>query len=162
MSSSSAHDPIPIPDREYHSSISTASGSIKGRYLLGVGTSLTTQSGSINADFVPFGSRTARLETSSGSGATNARVLSGEGGKDVDGLRSEHKSSGSGSVKVVYPVNWEGRITGTSGSGSIRVSGPEIIVDESSRGQVRAHKGDEKKGNLEVRTGSGSVDVSIW
>ncbi|KAM0719784.1 hypothetical protein Q7P37_003917 [Cladosporium fusiforme] len=150
----------PIPDREYHSSISTTSGSIAGEYLLGATTSLTTLSGSIDADFLPSGSHNARLETSSGSGTTHVCVLSGENESELEGLRSEHKSS-SGSVKAVFADEWEGRITESSGSGSVKVAGPDLVVDDSRAGHMVAHKGDESSGRIDVQTGSGSVDVTI-
>lgn len=154
-----------IPDREYRSTISTSSASIKGTYLLGPETSLTTSSGSIRADFLspPPASRPAGLHTSSNSGGTRAHILSDiQDEKALHGLRSEHESPGSGSVAVVYAAEWEGKITAESrGSGSVSVRGEGVVVDGKVGGRVEAHKGEEGRGSVVVRTGSGRGEVVV-
>lgn len=83
-------------------------------------------------------------------------------GKALHGLRSEHESPGSGSVSVVYAAEWEGKITAeSSGSGSVSVRGEGVVVDVKVGGRVEAHKGEEGRGSVVVRTGSGRGEVVV-
>lgn len=112
------------------------------------------------------------LRTSSRSGATDVRVLL-VGGDLKQGrkgaLRGVHGggSGASGSVKVSYPAEWEGRIDAES-TGSVKVGGEGVVVDGEEqvggRKRVKAHKGsggEDGGGRIEARTGSGSVDVLV-
>jgi hypothetical protein len=77
-------------------------------------------------------------------------------------LRSEHVSSGSGSLTLRYPGEWEGKVSAYAGSGSVNVRGRGLVVDEAGQydRHVLAHKG-EGDSTIEARTGSASVDVLI-
>lgn len=88
-------------------------------------------------------------------------ILRGRDERDLKDLHGEHKSLGSGSVRVNYAAEWEGRISGDSRSGSVSLRGPDIVLDESASSHVAAHKGDAGAGSLAVRTGSGSVSISV-
>lgn len=156
-----------LPAREYRTSVSTMSGSIKGTYLLGAATSLTSTSGTIEADLLPYDSQSesSSLRTSSSSGAAHINVLESyrNGGKAFKGLHSVHESAGSGSIKLWYPGDWEGKIAAATGSGSVTVKGQGVVVDEASGyvKHVAAHKGEKGGSSIEARTGSASIDVLI-
>ena len=171
-----------IPSRDYETQVQTSSGSIAGSYLFSSTADLASSSGSILAKILhaPYSSLDAEseeaasnvLRTASGSGATDVRVtrVGGASGEGVVGvLHGEHGAGGggaSGSVRVRYPGEWEGRIEADSSSGSLRVEGQGVVVDreerEGGRKWVRAHKGEEGSGgSIGVRTGSGSVDIFV-
>jgi hypothetical protein len=159
-----------IPDREYRTRVETHSAPISGTYLLGLMSTFRASSGSINARVLPYdwNSYASSLHTESSSGSTNIEVLPSHIGPDkpMGRLHSFHKSSaGSGSVNLRYPSQWEGYIDAESRSGSLSVSGKDVVVDVDRHGGpgghvLIAHKGTQNS-RIEVRSGSGSVDVRI-
>lgn len=154
-----------LHEREYRTDVDTQSGSIDGTFLLGSEASFTTSSGHMNLDLLPYDSQArSSLRTRSSSAAMNVNVLGAykNGNEVFKGLRSSHTSSGSGSVNVRYPGEWEGRIAVYTGSGKINVRGDGVVVDEARQygGHVLAHKGEGDCG-IEARTGSASVDVLV-
>jgi len=168
-SSGSVHvdsDLTTVYDREYKTDVSTQSASISGTYLLGASARFTTSSGRIDPEITPYDSQAASaLHTRSSSGATRVQVRSAykNGGKAFKELRGEHVSAGSGGIEVRYPREWEGVIDAVTGSGSIRLEGEGVVVDEKGQfggGHVRAHKG-EGESRIEARAGSGSVRIGV-
>jgi len=196
-SSSSSSSSDSLPTRAYKTQVQTSSGSISGSYLFNTAADLTSKFGSIMAEvlYAPFEDTSSlasslaspetpqkglpdgdELRTSSHSGATDVRVLLvGDGKartgekKENDGVRglSGVHGGASGTVKLRYPAEWEGRIEAESGSGTVKVGGRGVVVDGEERvggtKRVRAHKGEdvEDGGRIEARAGSGSVDVSV-
>ena len=168
-SSGSVHvdsDLTTVHAREYKTDVSTQSASISGTYLLGATARFETSSGRIDAEITPYDSQaSSALHTRSSSGAARVQVRSAykNGGKAFEELRGEHVSSGSGGIEVRYPREWEGKIDAVTGSGSIRVGGEGVVVDEAGKyggGHVRAHKG-EGESRIEARAGSGSVRIGV-
>lgn len=154
-----------LHEREYRTDVDTQSGSIDGTFLLGADASFTTSSGHMDVDLLPYDSQArSSLRTRSSSAAMNINVLDAykNGNEVFKGLRSSHISSGSGSIKVRYPGEWEGKIAVDTASGSINVRGDGVVIDEARQygGHVRAHKGDGDC-SIEARTSSASVDVLI-
>jgi hypothetical protein len=154
--------------------VQTVAGSIAGTFLFGSAAELSAVSGSVLAEvlYAPLPASspaTNELRTASRSGATDIHVsrVGTKSGKFAR-LRSVHGVAGdgaSGSVRVRYPAEWEGRIEAES-SGSVRVEGEGVVVDgKEERGggrkSVRAHKGEDGGSSIEAKAGSGSVDVSV-
>lgn len=172
--SSSSPSASTIPARDYETHVQTVAGSIAGTFLFSSSGDLSAVSGSVLAEvlYAPLPASspaTNELRTASRSGATDIHVsrIGTKSGKFAS-LRSVHGVAGdgaSGSVRVRYPAEWEGRIEAES-SGSVRVEGEGVVVDgkEERRGgreSVRAHKGEDGGSSIEAKAGSGSVDVSV-
>ncbi|KAH0344760.1 hypothetical protein KCU81_g4678, partial [Aureobasidium melanogenum] len=156
-----------IPPRFYHTKVESRSGSVHGNYIHGINTDITTSSGSIDVNVLPYtaDSTGSWLRTESAVGGIHVNVLpSYEDPEDVMGhLRSVHKTK-SGSLHIKYPQQWEGKIEAVTMSGSVKLRGKDVEVLKRWSGAVGAHvvaqKG-EASSAMDLSTSSGSVDATI-
>ncbi|KAK5139723.1 hypothetical protein LTR04_003371, partial [Oleoguttula sp. CCFEE 6159] len=158
-----------IPDRDYRVAVAALSGPVRGAYLHGRSTTLTSASGSIEVDVVPYHADAypSTLHTESTAGRTELalRRAYSDPATAIGRLHSVHKAA-SGGVQLSYPQQWTGRIEAHSMSGAIRLRGKDVEIVGRSEvegmvvGRVVARKG-RGHGLLEVETMSGSVDATV-
>ncbi len=159
--------PDDVPDREYLVRVAGGSGSIRGRYLLGHDTDLNAESGSITATLVPVAplDEKSRFTTRTESGSTNIYVLSPlhrHNGDDKGRMQwtGAHHYSKSGSMKLRYPPEWEGRIGGRTSSGSVNVHGQGLEIISQTPHAIEARRGQGHR-SLTFETYSGSVNIDM-
>lgn len=150
--------------RSYRSKVDTVSGSISGNYLLGDSLYQGTVSGSITASVTATGQNHSTIITDTRQGSTNISFTNnlGDGNKS---LTAKHTSI-SGPVRVEYPEDWEGVVTGNSISGSVRITGDGVVIVEDRKWPagrfVKGVKGaGEYGGTSECSAISGSVNVFV-
>lgn len=83
----------------------------------------------------------------------------------MSALRAHHHSTGSASVHVDYPREWEGLVhASVGGSGSVNVRGEGLEFDRRGNKEVWAWRGSDLpdvEGAIQVRCdGSGTVNFS--
>ena len=153
-------------DRAFETTISTSSGTIGGKLLVGGGgaTSVTSRSGTLNLAVYPVnvghGSPESKLSTTTTSGAQNLDIYSPISGGTLTQLTAHHDSIGSGALNIRYPSTWEGAIHAKSvGSGSVHVAGPGLQYELNGRKEVLGWRGGEKnRKTIDVNTlGSGTI-----
>ncbi|KIV89364.1 hypothetical protein PV10_08940 [Exophiala mesophila] len=168
-------------DRMFVTEISTNSGSVNGNVLHGNGgtTSISTSSGSINLSFyvvgVSSGDPTSKITTNSKSGSQNIKVIPYARFADsyseqastsaIRAMQNLHRISGSGSITVKYPSEWEGRLhIEQTGSGSMMAGGAGLNVDRREPKELWAWKGESPSDApvVEIRElGSGSIHFQV-
>ncbi|KAL8782775.1 MAG: hypothetical protein Q9213_005099 [Squamulea squamosa] len=157
--------PSKIPKRDYHSTLRTNSGAIRANLVHGSTTTLHTDSSSIYASLYPHGDPTKRsnLVTNVLSGSTDITVhpsLSNPSAK-LRHLQASHTAI-SGSIRVLYPSQWEGTVEGSTVSGAINVDWPGLQIVENGNGwgkkTLKGVKG-SGEGVLAFRDVSGSVNL---
>lgn len=149
------------PDRDYRTKILTDSASISGTYLFSTSASFKSSSGSITADLLPLISdyTSAALYTEGGSSSTNLHLLSPlRASNALSYMLDSSHVSGSGSLHIEYPNEWEGTIEGKTGSGSINLVGEDLKVHYATDHQILARKG-KGASEFRFRTGSGSANL---
>jgi hypothetical protein len=155
---------IDAPNRDYRVSIDSHHGSINGHILHGRMTSITSKTASIVVELTPYSADdyASTIHTSSKIGEHKVSVLSpAEPGASIKEMSSMH-STGTGSLVLHYPKEWEGTIEGDTKVGSLNLHGDlEIIRQESSHTVGRYILAKKGKGNstLNFHVGIGSVDV---
>ncbi|KAL9638474.1 MAG: hypothetical protein Q9204_001481, partial [Flavoplaca sp. TL-2023a] len=157
--------PSKIPNRDYHSTLRTQSGSIRATLVHGSTTNLHSSSSSIHASLYPHGDAKARsdLITAALSGSTDITVHPSLSAPSTP-FRHFHAShtAVSGSIWILYPSQWEGTVEGSTVSGAIRYDWPGLKIVESGNGwgqkKLRGVKG-EGEGRLAFRDVSGSVEL---
>lgn len=106
------------------------------------------------------------LSTQSGSGSQNIYINHGftdpQGGAIVSACRATHKVTGSGSLGIYYPKDWQGLVHAScGGSGSINVHGKDLKYDRRGNCEVYAWRGADEPNlgkSVELRIdGSGSM-----
>ncbi|GAD94997.1 hypothetical protein PVAR5_3631 [Paecilomyces variotii No. 5] len=177
-----------LPPRPYELEIQTVSGSIYGRFVFSKSASLQSESGSINGVIIPVVyddlPSNISLSTATVSGhhhirvtepfpVSNAGAMSQNHKRLVNNATASHVSHGSGSVNVAYPRSWAGKVSASSGSGSIHLHGKDLELREQDRhhavGTKRPSKDEEhtwwgSRGDMEVSVaseGSGSVNFVV-
>ncbi|KAL8863609.1 MAG: hypothetical protein Q9178_000291 [Gyalolechia marmorata] len=157
--------PSKIPDRDYHSTLRTNSGSIRANLVHGSSTTLQSDSSSIQASLHPHGdaARRSDLTTHVLSGSTDLTVHPSLSNSSTP-LRNFHASHTaiSGSIRILYPAQWEGTVAGSTVSGSIKVDWPGLkIVDNQKGWGTKSLKGVKGKGEGVVgfKDVSGSVEL---
>ncbi|KAF2834728.1 hypothetical protein M501DRAFT_999972 [Patellaria atrata CBS 101060] len=152
-----------IPDREYHTTINEKDGSVSGSLIHGTSTSITSYSGSISVDILPFeadpGRTTLRTSSHSGSQAVNILTPFKDAGTPMKHLQSSHKSK-SGQLSMSYPKEWEGEIKGSVSSGSVKVIGEDIDTIREGKGGYLYEKGNGES-SMDFESNSGSVRIRI-
>ncbi|RVX70025.1 hypothetical protein B0A52_06196 [Exophiala mesophila] len=168
-------------DRMFVTEISTQSGSVNGNVLHGNGgtTSISTSSGSINFSFYVVGASsgdaTSKITTNSKSGSQNIKVIPHARFADsyseqastsaIRAMQNLHRISGSGSINVRYPSEWEGRLhIEQTGSGSMTAGGAGLNVDRREPRELWAWKGESPSDApvVEIRElGSGSIRFQV-
>lgn len=168
-----------VLQREFHTVITTSSGTVSGSLLHGNGgyTSVTTSSGSISLSFLTTGTGSkenlSSITTTTHSGSQSIDVYnvnsdkfnSGSSGTKEAGkmtaLRARHHSQGSGSISASYPAEWEGMAHAScKGSGSVKVKGKDLEYQYQGQSDVYAWRGENgnEETTVELRSdGSGSL-----
>lgn len=163
-----------LPDRDYQVDVQTEAGSIMGRYVHGSRSSFESKYGSITVTALPFRPEEASvLRTKNEAGPTMLDLLAPlkekeerkeeEGGLFAD-LTAEFTST-VGSVRAVFPPEWEGTADVDSAVGSLRVAGEGLeIVKEGTHGPVgkwvQVVKG-EGESTVLVKSKVGSVEFLV-
>lgn len=152
-----------LPSRDYRVRVTSKSGSLSGRYLLGTHATFHSLSGSISTVLlpVPADCRSSNISSRTVSGSIDIRILSPFilRGVPMKLLSGDHKST-SGGIQVQYPKEWEGHIDAQSVSGHIDVRGEAVNIIQERRGRVLARKGDGFA-RVACNTVSGSLDVEV-
>ncbi|KAK5062887.1 hypothetical protein LTR84_004962 [Exophiala bonariae] len=162
-------------DRVFKTDISTKSGSVGGTVVHGNGgtTSISTGSGSHSISIYPVGvsgnDPSSTLTTTAGSGSQNVKILSPNSvagyqttTSTIRSLKVSHTTTGSGSINVVYPGEWEGQLhVLLQGSGSINARGQGLQTQQQGRHELFGWKGVDSENASSVQIterGSGSVN----
>ncbi|MCJ1268472.1 hypothetical protein MMC22_008360, partial [Lobaria immixta] len=123
-----------IPNRDYKNDLSASSGSITATLLHSSRTSLHAASGHILATIHPHGnlSSPSHLSTDNKSGSTSVTVHNSlsHPSAPMRALSASHHYI-SGSLKLFYPSQWQGRIFGDTVSGSLNIfwDGVTVVKD---------------------------------
>ncbi|KAI4728773.1 hypothetical protein E4T49_03415 [Aureobasidium sp. EXF-10728] len=156
-----------IPPRLYHTKVESKSGSIHGSYIHGLNTDISTASGSIGVDVLPYSANSTGswLRTESVGGGIRVNLFPPyEDPQNVMGhLRSVHKTK-SGGLHIQYPQQWEGKIEAVTMSGSVKLHGKDVEVLKRWTGPVGAHVVAQKgqaSSAMDLGTVSGSIDAWI-
>ena len=155
-----------VPNRDYQTWITSTSGSTDVDLIHGSYTQLHSQSGSIRAILTPYGDPriSTYTEAKSLSGEINLQVRSSISYPGVP-LRSFNGNyeARTGSLKIEYPSEWQGRMEGSVMSGSVKIiwAGLKIIRDSRVGYVWRVIKGVKGEGEstFSFRSASGSVDL---
>ncbi|KAF4535235.1 uncharacterized protein LTHEOB_12667 [Lasiodiplodia theobromae] len=165
-----------LPDRDYQVDVQTEAGSIMGRYVHGSRSSFESKYGSITVTALPFKPAEASvLRAKNEAGQTMLDLLvplkekEGKGRKEEEGgpfvdLTAEFTST-VGSVRAVFPPEWEGTADVDTAVGSLRVAGEGLeIVKEGTHGPVgkwvQAVKG-EGESTVLIKSKVGSVEFLV-
>ena len=154
-------------NRTFTTSISSMSGRINAPSLIhGLSTSLSTASGSINAEIHPFTGPDMNITTSRSD--LSLKTFSGNQNiqmnpslnfptKPIRNLFTNINHQ-SGSVSLTFPLTWEGSIRGSTMSGNINYDWPGLRILKQGGGVFEAVKGGgEGKGLLSFGGMSGNV-----
>lgn len=151
-----------VPFRDYQSDIHSLSSSVDITIPHGSISTLRSQSGSLSAALHPCGDPAIRSDLTShvASGATHLTIHRSRT-HPTSPLRNFYAShhQQSGSLRLHYPAQWEGHITGETMSGAIRIDWPGVNIISDDRRRIQATRG-TGDGRLEFSTLSGSVDLS--
>ncbi|KAI4204179.1 MAG: hypothetical protein LQ350_001370 [Teloschistes chrysophthalmus] len=158
--------PDEIPkNKDYRSVLRTNSGSISATLVHGSATDLHSDSSSVRASLFPHGDLDKRSDiTTKGLSGSTDIVLYPSLTSPTEPMRNLYASytGVSGSVRVQYPVQWEGKVEGSTVSGHIGVAWPGLKIVEDSNGwgshRLKAVKGDGN-GVLKFKGVSGSVEL---
>ncbi|KAL1971180.1 hypothetical protein VTN77DRAFT_132 [Rasamsonia byssochlamydoides] len=148
---------IPLPPRPYELEIKTESGLITGRFIFSTSASVVSQSGSIQALFIPVvfdgdNKSNAFLVTRTSTGSQHielsepvvvssgnihhSRLVASPEGK-LSGYATSSHSTGSGSIQIAYPSSWAGTVHATTPrGGSICLDGPGLQVTKDGEGNA--------------------------
>lgn len=132
---------ISVPARDYQTEVKSQSGSIDATLLHGSYTSLRSLNGRIIADLYPYGHNDSRtsINTHSQSGSTDITLHSSlsHPSDPIAKLYSKHNGL-SGSVSLYYPAQWQGKIKGSTLSGSIDLDWDGVrVVRDGKKGWVK-------------------------
>ena len=152
-----------VPPRDYRSAVSTSSGSIHVGLIHGSKTSVGCNSGRIDATLAPYGFLKARsdIDVSSHSGSIDTTVLPSlsDPGEPMRYLWSSYRYT-SGSLRMTYPSDWEGKIEGSTISGSITVEWPGVKVLEGGDSGVGFRRLRAIKGKGDATTSFNGISGS--
>jgi hypothetical protein len=156
-----------IPERDYLTVVKTHHGSIKGCYIHGTNTSLSTVTGSITAKILPFItdlSVSSSLSTTTETGRQDIEILSPYNGKPITNLTSKHLTA-LANLKITCPDEWEGFIDAKTNLGGVGLEGSRLtVVEEGSIGLVghyiKAERGDGDS-KMVVRSAVGTAKVVV-
>jgi hypothetical protein len=156
-----------IPNRQYHTTISSRSGSVSGKILHGKETVMDIRSGSLDVKVLPFAvdrsSSTLTTKLESGSMTIGLLGYSRYYKGSLTRLSSSHRMT-SGHLRLNYPDNWEGNIYGFVRSGSFKLKGSDVkVIDQKSQGSnryVHARKGHDRN-KLQFNARSGNIEATV-
>ena len=155
-----------VPNRTYETDVSSNSGSIDATLVHGKRTSMYTTSGRITASLSPYGPTTSRsdLDVHTTSGSIDVSIQSSLSDPTAP-MRKFYASyrTGSASLRLRYPEQWEGIVEGQTSTGSMRINWHDLkIVRDEKTSVGRSIKGvkGEGEGLSRFQVRSGSVDLS--
>lgn len=152
--------------RDYRVEVKTTSGSISGRYVHGSNTLLESISGAIKAKVAPVGAIQFpnNITTHNVFGLTDIEVLAGgspsSSSPDVMTHTQSNHETGSGSLKLRYPQQWQGTADGKSLTGGLDAAGRDVEITEHSDHTIRLQKGNGTN-HIHFSTLSGNADLLI-
>ena len=157
-----------IPSRDYQTQISSGSGGLHATLIHGSRTTMTSSAGSVTAALSPQGppEEESYLYTKTQSGSTDIAVLPSisHPGKPMRQFYGDYRYL-SGSLKIRYPEEWEGKVDGQTVTGSISVEWPGLRIVRRSvptgripRSVIKGVKG-HGDGTLRFEGVSGSVSL---
>ncbi|GAB7345108.1 hypothetical protein MBLNU457_3506t1 [Dothideomycetes sp. NU457] len=168
-----------VPARDYISKVHSTSGSIHGSLIFSSLMYTESNSGSLGVALLPYLTKgvTHQIKTVT-TGSTDVRVLEPyyetslfAGNDTIEQTTSEYNThigsvhhTTSGSIKLVYPDSWNGRLSASSTSGSIHIGGRGMHQIEGSDSWYNNHqvwergKGD---GSIDIVSTSGSITFHI-
>jgi len=169
-----------IPARDYISKVHSTSGSIHGSYIFSSLMYTESSSGSVGLTLLPYLTKEVKhqhIKTVT-SGSTDVRILepyyatslvtTNHTVEQFQGEYSPHLGSvhhtTSGSVRLVYPESWNGKLSASTTSGSIHVRGRGMHQIEESDGWYNKHELWERgngEGYVDVVSTSGSITFDI-
>ena len=159
-----------VPSRDYQTTITSMSGSLRLDLIHGSHLVLKSTSGSITANLSPYGDPEdeSTIITSTETGSTAITVLSSLSSprKPLRKFYGAYKYK-TGSLQIQYPREWEGTVEGTTLTGSISVHWPGLEIENGNDGKwrrrigwhsIKAVKG-HGEGRLEFHGVTGSVTL---
>jgi hypothetical protein len=160
--------------RAYNTSITSNSGDIIGNLGHGVKTTLITNEGMIEVVLTPnnlYERLKSQITTKSPRGSTSVRILEPISPRypyNIDPVMAKTKSlheagtKGSGSLWLVYPVEWTGHLNGSVMDGTIVLRG-SVDDDLDNESDARSADGSIKvsNGTVERRRGDGSSELKF-
>ncbi|MCJ1478262.1 hypothetical protein MMC13_006939 [Lambiella insularis] len=155
-----------VPDRDYQTVMSSSSGGLHAKLIHGSTLTMRSSSGSVTATLSPYGDPThdSHHDIKAGSGSMEITVLSSlsDPGKALKNFYSTYYC-GSGSMRVHFPGEWEGTVSGKVLSGSLNVNWPGMRTtttgDKYGRSGWKVFKG--VKGNGKSTLGFEGVSGSV-
>jgi hypothetical protein len=158
---------VKIPTREYRVDIGSQAGSVSGRYIHGMKTSLKATTGSVRAELIPFAADNyaSELTTETTTGSQHIKVLSPylSDKKALRRLAANHVSL-FGSVQIAYPSEWEGIVEAVSKMGRVAVQGEGLTIIKEGHTVIgkfiEAEKGSGDYSAL-CKTDMGSVNFEV-
>ena len=157
-----------VPNRTYIASIQSSSGTITASLLHGRSTRLSTASGTIAASLYPFTNPSTSNATTSRSDITSSSTSGTQTlhlhpslnfpHAPIRNLFGDYRHQ-SGSLRVTYPLTWQGTVEGSTASGSIGCEWPGLRVTSGRSGgnKFSARTEGDGDGVLTFRGQSGSV-----
>jgi len=172
-----------IPARDYISKIYSTSGSIEGKYLFSSLMYAESKSGSHGMTLLPYLTKEVKQQqirtvslgsmdieilepcyaTSSDALGQENDIIEQTRSDYLSNLASVHRTT-SGSIKLVYPDSWNGRLSASSTSGSIHIRGSGMHQIEGSDGWFNKHERWERgngDGSIDIASTSGSIAFDI-
>ena len=156
-----------IPSRNYKTTITSTSGSLRTNLIHGSQTVLKTTTGSIVTELSPYGNPddSSHLTTSAKTGSTAVTVLPSisHPGKALRNFFAYYTFK-TGSLTINYPREWEGTVYGSTVTGSINVNWPGLEVETGGGRKIgwnnfKGVKG-QGQGRLEFHGVTGSVSLN--
>ncbi|KAL1632366.1 hypothetical protein SLS56_003781 [Neofusicoccum ribis] len=157
-----------LHDRDYRVYVQTEAGSISGNYVHGYKSSFESKQGSITVKLLPFRpEEPSFIRTKNEVGPSMLDLLSpldSAEATQIANINSEFTSS-AGSVRAVFPPEWEGVADVDTLVGSLRVDGKGLsVVEEGTHGPVgrwvKAVKG-HGDSTVVVKSKVGSVEFLV-
>ena len=155
-----------IPDREYRTTITSRTSSVKEKILHGEETIIDIRIGSLDAQILSYGGgdRESSLITKIESGSSSIELLRPyrRDGNPLTRMSSTHSAQSGHQLR--YPQEWQGNISGELRSSSINLPGRDAeIIDKRSAHGAKYVKGRKGHGNstLTFDVRSSSVDAMI-
>jgi DUF4097 and DUF4098 domain-containing protein YvlB len=151
-----------LPNLRYSHSVKSVSGGINLALPFTTASTITSNSGGINARLTPVhieGAKAGTISTKTLSGKVDVQVEEPRGGGKLDRLFSKHEST-SGTQTIQYPQAWEGSLAARSAAGTVTVEGKDVRVRKGKKGIVEGTKG-KGKSRLDAKGMSGGIRVVI-
>ena len=156
-----------IPSRDYRTILGATSGSIDADLVHGTSTQIHGSSGHVKVALSPVGpvNEISSIEvlTHSGSQAVTIRPSLTNLGEPMRKLYGSYVH-GTGSLRLKYPDEWEGKIEGRTMSGSVRIRWDSVRTIRDGKDETRLWRNikavrGQGEGTIFFEGASGSVDL---